>query len=207
MISPFGIRFGGGSTPVTTPVGAKLIKTGQITSYATGDDGGLQEGRDVSFTVLPTNNPFGNADRFTDTLGGNIYANNIVIDWSTLEGTRVLGYYKIIAGNQTWADALNSANTLSVGTFTNGWRMTNVRELINIFCYRGGIAHALDYTPFSTTITTVHSLWTSTTCNDNTANAFRSFTTIGGIGALDKTTAAGKFLAVRTFAWDGTQLN
>jgi hypothetical protein len=77
------------------PVGATLMKTGQTTSYRTGDDGDLEEGRATDFFTLATNNPFGNTNRFTDELGGSTYTNNIVIDWSTYDniGGTVLGYY------------------------------------------------------------------------------------------------------------------
>jgi len=40
------------------PVGATLGKTGQSVSYRTGDDGDIEAGRAVSFTVLSVNNPF-----------------------------------------------------------------------------------------------------------------------------------------------------
>lgn len=187
-------------------VGAKLMKTGQTTSYITGDDGDLQEGRDISFIVLPAPNVFGNINRFTDTQGGQGYTNDIVIDWSTYQGSRVLGYYRIIAGNQTWANAIASANALSVGTFTTGWRMANFREVTNVFFYRVGINHMLDYSPFDSTITGPHSLWTSTTDIANSINAYFCGTLYGIIGVVDKTAVGAKFLAVRTFNWDGTQL-
>jgi hypothetical protein len=185
---------------------ATLMKTGQTTSYVTGDDGDIQAGRLVDFNILSTNNPFGNTDRFTDTLGGQTYTNNIVIDWSTFDGTTVLGYYKVIAGNQTWNNAINSALLVSAGTFTSGWRMSNVRELLNIYYYVGGLAHALDYFPFNTTITTVHSFWTSTTDISNSINAYYSPTVTGVFGVVDKTAVGAKYLAVRTFGWNGTQL-
>ena len=195
------------STSAPTPVGATLMKTGQTTSYVTGDDGDLQEGRDISFNMLPANNLFGNTDRFTDTQGNQVYtSNNIVIDWSTLQGTRVLGYSRLIAGNQTWDNALASASGLSIGTFTSGWRMANIREVTNIFQYKAGINHMLDYSPFNATITGPHSLWTSTTDIANSINAYFCGTTYGIIGVVDKTAVGAKYLAVRTFSWDGTQL-
>ena len=81
------------SGAAVAPVGATLMKTGQTTSYRTGDDGDIEAGRATSFSVLSANNPFGNTNRFTDELGGTTYANNIVIDWSTYNGTTVLGWY------------------------------------------------------------------------------------------------------------------
>jgi len=67
------------------PIGATLMKTGQTTSYRTGDDGDLEAGRETNFTTLRRRNPFANLNRFTDELGGQTYTNNIVIDWSTYE--------------------------------------------------------------------------------------------------------------------------
>jgi hypothetical protein len=61
---------------------AQLMKTGQTTSYRTGDDGDLEAGRNVSFTTLAENNPFGNTNRFTDEIGGQ----TMVVRFSDLEG-------------------------------------------------------------------------------------------------------------------------
>jgi len=80
---------------------AKLMKTGQTTSYRTGDDGDLEAGRNTSFTVLAENNPFGNTNRFTDELGGSTYTNNIVIDWSTYDGSTVLGWRRTVSTTLT----------------------------------------------------------------------------------------------------------
>lgn len=79
--------------PVTIK-GAKPTQTGQTVSYAANDDGALQRGRLVDFFTLPYNNGFGTTERFTDNLGGQTYANNIVIDWSTWDGGsgKVMGY-------------------------------------------------------------------------------------------------------------------
>ena len=94
------------------PVGADLMKTGQTTSYRTGDDGDIEAGRDVDFFTLASNNPFGNTNRFTDELGGATYTNNIVIDWSTYNGTNVLGYYRRLVSSggvfdYIWNDAID----------------------------------------------------------------------------------------------------
>ena len=53
---------------VAAPAGATLMKTGQTTSYRTGDDGDLEAGRATDFFTLASNNPFGNTNRFTDEL-------------------------------------------------------------------------------------------------------------------------------------------
>ncbi len=110
---------------------AKLMKTGQTTSYRTGDDGDIEAGREVDFFTLAENNPFGNTNRFTDELGGQTYANNIVIDWSTYDGSTVLGIYRIYLDTATWDQLIDNCLALSVGTFTTGWRMWNVNECVN----------------------------------------------------------------------------
>jgi hypothetical protein len=86
MITQFYIK----ARAVISRTTAKLMKTGQTTSYRTGDDGNIQAGRATSFSVLAENNPFGNTNRFTDELGGQTYTNNIMIDWSTFDGKEYL---------------------------------------------------------------------------------------------------------------------
>ena len=192
---------GGGSTPV----GATLMKSGQTTSYRTGDDGDLEAGRATDFLTLSTNNPFGNTNRFTDELGGSTYTNNIVIDWSTYDniGGTVLGWYRTSIGNYNWNDAIDNALTHSVGTFTTGWRLPNIKEWLSIFNY-GASGGALNYTPFSGI---GRYNWSSTTYVDNTTYAFRTNTTpfvMQGNG-ITKTTTNGTH-AVRTFTVSGTTL-
>jgi len=92
---------------------AKLMKTGQTTSYRTGDDGDLEAGRNTSFTVLAENNPFGNTNRFTDELGTQTYTKNIVIDWSTYDGSTVLGWRRTVSTTLTWNNAIDNALAVS----------------------------------------------------------------------------------------------
>ena len=87
----------------SAPVGTKLPKTGQTTSYATGDDGATQRGRLSSFLVLPSNNPFGNTNRFTSKTGTQTYTNKVAYDWSTYDGTTVLAYYFGDVNTRPWA--------------------------------------------------------------------------------------------------------
>jgi len=191
----------------TIPIsGAKLLKTGQTTSYAVGDDGDIEAGRDVDFFTLAVNNPFGNTNRFTDELGGSTYTNNIVIDWSTYDGVEVLGYYRVIAAvNINWSTAISSALALNIGGFV-GWRNVNVYEIMNIMNFEV-LSHVLNYAPFNTTITNLHSIWTSTTPGTATTNAMSAVTSIGIITFLTKTLTAAKSFAVRTFTVTGTTLS
>lgn len=190
---------------VEPPVGATLMKTGQITSYRTGDDGDIEAGRATSFSVLESNNPFGNTNRFTDTAGGQTYANNIVIDWSTYNGTNVNGWYRLAmptVGTYTWNQAIDNALAFTIGTFTSGWRLANVTEYFSIFNWANTPANKLNYAPFSL----VGDFWSSTTDANSTISAFYvvnsaqlHFYTVGK-------TAGIKSLFVRTFTVTGTTL-
>jgi len=147
---------GGGGDAINT---ANPIKTGQTISYATGDDGDLQEGRLTDFTTLDWTNPFGNTNRFTDELGGQTYANDIVIDWSTYNqvSSEVIGFYKGDSNTvRTWINAVNWGGAVSVSVYNSGWRLTNVNELFNILSFNS--TSLLNYSPFNHTT----ALWTST---------------------------------------------
>ena len=132
---------GGGSTPV----GATLMKTNQTVSYATGDDGDIQAGRATDFFTLASENPFNTLERFTDELGGQTYTNKIIIDWSTYNGTDVLGYTDL-SSVDTWSNVLSYCTSLTVGSYTSGWRLANIRELYNVTNF-GGWPHL--YNPFN----------------------------------------------------------
>ena len=133
-------------------VGADIMKTGQTISFVANDDGALQEGRDVDFYTLASNNPFGNTDRFTDELGGSTYANNIVIDWSTYGGTTVIGWSRLVVPATIWASHITNATAYSIGSFTSGWRLPNNLEIMSIAKY-DNVSTALNYTPFNVTAT------------------------------------------------------
>jgi hypothetical protein len=180
------------------PVGATLIKTGQTTSYRTGDDGDLEAGRATDFFTLASNNPFGNTNRFTDELGGQTYTNNIVIDWSTYNGATVLGYYRISIGTLSWNDAIDTALSFSISIFSLGWRLPNNNEILNLLNYSN--TNPLNYSPFNITF----ELWSSTTYSVTTSNAWR-FQSVGSLASSPKINLRGN-IAVRTFTVTGTTL-
>ena len=199
---------GGGSTPV----GATLTRTGSLTIYRTGDDADTRnEGRATDFFTLATNNPFGNTNRFTDELGGQTYANNIVIDWSTYDVTlgKVLGYYLGDTSYRTWDNYIDWALALSVGTFTTGWRGWNTKELLNLFNY--STTRAVNYAPFNTSFTlnigsSARYLWTSTTYPTATTNAYRTDLASWLLQPQSKANS-NQCVAVRTFSVSGTTLS
>jgi len=192
----------GGSS---SAVGATLMKTGQTTSFRTGDDGDLEAGRATDFFTLNTNNPFGNTNRFTDELGGQTYSNNIVIDWSTYDSVngKVLGYDITKRGTDTWDDAIDKALALSIGGYTSGWRLWNMREADNLRNF--GLNRVLEWSPFSDA--TNDDYWTSTTAPFATTNAYRRKNQIFGFTNYTAKTTALYWKAVRTFTVSGTTLS
>ena len=199
MINDIYIKAVAASTPAA--VGATLMKTGQTTSYRTGDDGDIEAGRATSFTVLASNNPFGNTNRFTSELGTQTYTNNIVIDWSTYNGTDVLGYYRTVsATNITWNAAIDAALALSVVGFTSGWRLPNKREMENIFNY--SLSFGISYSPFNFPNSAI---WISTTYQAATTIAYMHSGSWINLNA--KSGADGRWIACRNFTVTGTTLS
>jgi len=184
----------------SSPIGATLLKTGQTTSYRTGDDGDLETGRATNFTTLAVNNPFGNTNRFTDELGGSTYANDIVIDWSTYDniaGT-VLGYYRLSLSSTNWNAQIDAALALSIGTFTTGWRLWNINECVNVLNYNIG-NNALNYAPFNNSDT---GYFHTSTSRDATYVMKRN----GMQFFLDPKANNARGIACRTFTVTGTTL-
>lgn len=181
------------------PIGAVLMKSGQTVSYRTGDDGDIEAGRLTSFSILERLNPFGNNNRFTDITGAQTYSNNIIIDWSTYDGTTVLGWYKVINGaDVTWNAAIDGALALSIGSYTSGWRLPNKREMENIANYN--LASIFNYSPFNISNT----IWLSTTYAASNTLAYTA--TSSWINLSGKSGAGGRFIGVRTFTVTGTTL-
>ena len=191
------------TTVAPNPVGATLMKTGQTTSYRTGDDGDLEAGRATDFFTLPSNNPFGNTNRFTDELGGQTYTNNIVIDWSTYNGSNVLGYRRTLNGsNVTWNNAIDSALAVTIGSFTSGWRLPNIFELVNLDNFDNINVSLKNYAPLNISNQIV---WSSTTLKASTTLAFLG-QAYGTYTYSSKTGANGQWFPVRTFTVTGTTL-
>jgi hypothetical protein len=192
--------------PTPTPRStATLIKTGQTTSYRTGDDGDTEAGRATSFLVLDTA-PLHNSgaatintttNRFTDILGGQTYATAIVLDWSTWNGTTLLAYSKTNNGaNVVWNTAIDSSLSRTIGTFSSGWRLTNRKELENIV-NESATTGVLNYAPFS--LNTDLNYWTSTTPRYDTTRAWiLGSNSTGWFYALAKSGANCHYLSCRT---------
>jgi len=102
----------------------KLPKTDQLTSYATGDDGNLQDGNPVS--------PI-----FVDNLNNTVDDKASGLQWiqdhaaiGTVDGHNFTTY-------MTWADALAAVAALNVANYAghNDWRLPNIKQLQSIVDY------------------------------------------------------------------------
>lgn len=141
---------------------ADVMKTGQTTSQVTYDDGYNEFGRLVDWFTLAENNIFGNTDRFTDTLGGQTYADGIRLDHSTYNGTSRLAWYtgNYTTNGATLANACLNSYADSHGGFTH-WYVPNKKQMESIL-YNGGASGVklLNYAPFN--INLADDFWTNT---------------------------------------------
>ena len=182
---------------------ATLMKTGQTTSFRTGDDGDIEAGRDTDFLTLDTA-PLHNdgtatlnttTNRFTDTLGDQTYTDDIVLDWSTWNGSTLLAYTRELGltNNTTWDLAIDFCNAYTLGGFS-GWRMWNYKEFINIVDV-SATAH-FGFTPFNNA--TAFQYWLST--SNGATVAFIASASYRIITSALKTGNSGRAYPVRTFS-------
>jgi putative lipoic acid-binding regulatory protein len=179
---------------------ASAWKTGQTTSYAANDDGARQQGAGAAFGTLSENNPFGNTNRFTDTLGGQTYANDIVVDWAGADyvGKTVPMWYRVVlggGGGVNWATAIGGQPFTFSGY--NDWYIPNVGQGAEICNY--GLAVATNYAPFNISVLAGTAAWTSTVNQANTTTA--KIIGYGGIANFARTSSANYILyRTATFA-------
>ncbi len=164
---------------------SRPAKTGQTTSYATGDDGDLEKS-----VAWP--NP-----RFTDNLDGTVTDNLTGLMWmkDANAGSDCAG---LDTGLETWANALASAAFCNAGAGYTGytdWRLPNVRELQSIVHYgfynpavpnTAGTGKWTSGNPFTGVQSNYY--WTSTTNAENTSNAWLVYLTNGSVGSIGKST-------------------
>jgi len=130
---------------------APVPRTGQTYSYGPRDDGALQKG-----VVWP--NP-----RFTDNGNGTVTDNLTGLIW--LKNATCFG-------QETWASALTSANSLASGScgLTDGsvagdWRLPNINEMLSLVDTSHKAPALPTGHPFTNLV--LSSYWTSTHCNSN----------------------------------------
>lgn len=179
---------------------ANPYKTGQTTSYASGDDGDLERGRGTNFTTLDHNNPYGNTTRFLDELGGTSFANGVYVDWATANyvGQTVLVWQNTLRGGAgiNFADSITASAALTIISLT-GWTLPNASEAFSI----------IDHEQASAPLTHIginsiaNPLWTTTTRADNTtlARIFNTVTT--PLGNANKSNPVALYIVCRYFTF------
>ena len=205
MVQSFYIK--GAAAAASSCDSIETTKTGQTTSYRTGDDGDYESGRDTSFMVLGWINPHGNTERFTDELGTQAYSNDIVIDWTSYnQNNSTVSGFSRLSSTSSWNDAIDNALSYSIGIFTSGWRLPNINELLSIARYEGATGNIpYNYTPFNISFAT--SFWSSTTNPATTTNAMYFFNnTAADTGQQAKTLTFLRSIKIRTFTVTGTTL-
>ena len=173
----WGLTAGGWGPRTGTGASAAVPKTGQTTSYATGDDGNLQKG-----VAWP--NP-----RFTDNSNGTVTDNLSGLIW--LKNT------DCFINSRTWTTALNDAKRLNSGEcgLTDGsaegaWRLPNIKELQSLVDF-GQFWPALPSGhPFSSALPGYY--WSSTTRVYDTTYAWSMGLIEGNISSDNK--ASGLFV-------------
>ena len=190
---------------------ANPIKTGQTTSYATGDDGDLQEGRLTDFTTLDFTNVFGNTNRFTDELGGQDYVTGIVIDHATTNfaNNEILGWHYLdftTRGAVDWPTAVSNARAFTIGSFTSGWFLPNINQVGYLLQYNPDLNRTFNYPPFNETSNL--RIWTSTTRPDSTGFAIRveQIVIADTTSRLKTQSTESTWMPVRIFTWSGSSL-
>ncbi len=167
---------------------AFVAKTGQTTSYRTGDDGDDEAG-----FSLP--NP-----RFTDNSDGTVTDNLTGLIWlkqanynSTAGGT----------GSTVWNDAVDFCKALasgmcglSDGSFAGDWRLPNVKELQSLIHYAyynpslpntAGTGQWISGDPFTNVQSS--SYWSATTSAGNDFYAWRVYMSNGYVNYAGKTSS------------------
>ncbi len=186
-VSIFGVdgTLAGGST-----YSAAVPKTGETTSYATGDDGDLEMG------VAWPNPRFitSTTGIVTDTLTGLVW----------LKNANCTAFFSVdftFQNDRSWSDALTAANSLasgycglSDGSSAGDWRLPNVREMESLVHY-GLYSPALPNTagtgkwsegdPF--TGVQASRYWSSTTSASNTPEAWNLYMYSGLASYSNKT--------------------
>ena len=150
---------------------APVAKTGQTSTFATGDDGDLQMG-----VASPS-------PRFTDNGNGAVTDNLTGLIWTK---------DAICSGDKTWNEALSYCNALADGTCglsdgssAGNWRLPNIRELQSMIDYGNSYPPLPTGHPF-TNVQSGDGAWSSTTYAHDTNDAWGEGFTSGGVAPADK---------------------
>jgi hypothetical protein len=169
--------------PTMKPNYAPVPKTGQTSTYATGDDGELQKG-----VASPT-------PRFTDNNNGTVADNLTGLIW-----LKNVNYF---VNKRTWVDALSIANNLKSGDpgLTDGskagdWRLPNVKELQSLLDY--GHLNVLPVGhPFTGQMIGLSPYWSSTINANDTNKAWYVYFIDGAVFTTYKANSSAYVWCVR----------
>ncbi len=153
----------------------QLPKTGQTTSYRTGDDGDLQKG---------VSSP---APRFTVRGDGTVIDNLTGLMWAKDANAN---------GLMNWNEAIDYANDLSLGlencsTPYTDWRLPNVKELQSLIDFGNYIPALPSGHPFTNVLGAFY--WSSTTSANSTHSAWYVYLSYGHVYYTGK--------AIRYYVW------
>jgi hypothetical protein len=152
------------------PTGAGVEKTGQTTSYATGDDGDYEIG-------VASSNP-----RFTDNYDGTVTDNLTGLIW--LRNANCFG-------NKIWTGALSDCNGLadaacglSDGSSAGDWRLPNIKELQSLIDFSQTAPALPSGHPF--TGLQIDNYWSGTTWANGSELAWGVSSDVGFMYYIDK---------------------
>ncbi len=132
-----------------------LPKTGQTTSYATGDDGDLEKG-----VAWPNPRFTESGECVTDNLTGLMWAKSANLPNET----------------KTWQQALDYANNLSLCGYTD-WRLPNRKELLSLIDFSKYNPALSEGHPFTNVRSDIY--WSSNTHANNTSVAWDVYMSSG----------------------------
>ena len=148
----------GGEQPDDPDAAVPLAKTGQTTSYRTGDDGDVEAG------VTPP------ATRFS--LSGDLVTDNLT----------GLMWYRRMQTYGSWSYAVSAAYSSTLGGYTD-WRLPNIRELLTLMDWSRAYPALPAGHPF---IYSSYNIWSSTTYSLGTGSAWRLDMSTGLAGTANK---------------------
>ncbi|KJU81380.1 secreted protein containing DUF1566 [Candidatus Magnetobacterium bavaricum] len=159
-------------------------KTGQTTTYATGDDGALQRG-----VAWPS-------PRFTDNGNQTVTDNLTGLIWAKDAGAPTVG--SCTGGYMTWQSTLNYVACINTANYLGytDWRLPNKKELFSLIDFKMSDLSSLSDYPFYNVQHSYH--WASTTIHNATSYAWRVYMVAGFTNNIIKSVDGGCAWPVRS---------